>query len=301
MKNARFYILILLLGLPLSALHSQQLPNFTQYMFNDFVLNPAIAGTRPYYEIRSNSRFQWAGVIDAPQTMSLSIYGPHSSKDMGFGGYLFNDITGPTSRTGLYGSYAYNVGINDNIRLSMGLSAGILQNKVDGTKITLFDPNDQALQESVYSSYSPDASIGLYAYGENWFAGFSAFQLFANSLKYYDVKSGLNKLKTHYYLMAGYRFEINSDFMVEGSSLVKKVTPVPFQVELNVRGMYQKKFWLGVSYRSSDAMSVLLGYIHMEKYYFGYAYDIGLSDFRKYNSGSHEIMVGVRFNKIKNP
>jgi len=269
-------------------------------MFNDFVLNPAIAGTKPYYEIRSASRFQWAGVIDAPQTMSLSMYGPHSTKDMGFGGYLYNDITGPTSRTGIYGSYAYNIEIKTGIRLSMGLSGGILQNKVDGTKITLNEPNDQALKEAVYSNYSPDASVGLYAHGDNWFAGFSAFQLFANSLKYYDVKTGLNKLKTHYYLMGGYRYEINNDFQVEGSTMIKNVIPVPFQIEMNVKGTYQEKFWLGLSYRSSDAMSVLVGYIHMEKYYFGYAYDIGLSDFRKYNSGSHEIMIGVRFNKIKN-
>ena len=298
MKKGIFIISLLTLLIP-EILLSQQLPVFTQFMFNDFVLNPAIAGTKPYYEIRSNSRFQWAGVLDAPQTMSLSLYGPHSSKNMGFGGYLFNDVTGPTSRTGLYGSYAYNVELSSGIRLSMGLSAGILQNKVDGTKITLFDPNDQALKESVYSNYSPDAAVGLYAYGDHWFAGFSAFQLFANSLKYYDIKSGLNKLKTHYYLMGGYRYDFQENFSLEGSALVKKVAPTPFQLELNLKGTYLNKFWLGLSYRSSDAMSLMLGYLHMEKYYFGYSYDIGLSDFRKYHSGSHEIMIGFRFNKIK--
>jgi len=281
-------------------LPAQQLSSYSQFMFNDYILNPAVVGTKDYYQIRANSRFQWAGIVDAPQTVSFSVFGPHSSKDMGFGGYLINDVTGPTSHTGLYGSYAYNIALQNDIRLSMGLSFGILQNKVDGTKITLFEPNDEALKESVYASVTPDATIGLYAYGENWYAGFSAFQLFANSLKVYDVKNGLNKLKTHYFLMGGYTFYVNKDITVEPAVLVKKTSPVPMQININARVKYLKKVWLGAAFRSSDAVSIMVGYIHNEKYYFGYSYDIGLNDIRKYNFGSHEIMIGFRFSKIKN-
>ncbi len=289
----------LLLILLTPDLQAQQLSNYSQFMFNDYVLNPAVAGTKDYYRIRANSRFQWAGIIDAPQTVSFSVFGPHATRDMGFGGYIINDVTGPTSRTGLYGSYAYNVEIKDDIRLSMGLSVGLLQYKVDGTRITLFDPDDNALKESVTSTFTPDADVGLYAYGKNWYAGFSAFQLFANSLKIYDVKNGLNKLKTHYYLMGGYTIEINRDFTVEPGLLIKKTTPVPVQIDLNTKVTYLEKMWLGVSYRSSDAVAILVGYIHDKKYYFGYSYDIGINDIRRYNSGSHEIMLGVHFNDIK--
>ena len=277
----------------------QQMSTYSQFMFNNYVLNPAVAGTVNHYQIRADSRFQWAGIVDGPQTVSFSVFGPHAKKPMGFGGYILSDITGPTSRTGIYGSYAYNIGLTDAIRLSMGLSFGMLQNKVDGTKITLYDPNDHALQESVYSSVVPDASVGAYAYGENWYAGFSAFQLFANSLKMYDEKNGLNKLKTHFYLMGGYTFHAGDDWAIEPAALYKKTAVVPAQIDLNVKVTYLDKVWLGATWRSSDAIALLVGYIHAGKYYFGYSYDIGINEIRRYNSGTHEIMVAVHFNDIK--
>ena len=289
----------LLLILCAPKLPAQQLSIYSQFMFNNYVLNPAVAGTKDYYQIRANSRFQWAGILDAPQTVSFSVFGPHATKNMGFGGHIINDVTGPTSRTGLYGTYAYNVEVRNDIRFSMGLSLGLLQNKVDGTKITLFDPDDQALQKRVYSSIVPDASVGLYLYGDHWYAGASAFQLFANSLKMYNVRNGLNRLKVHFYLMGGYIFENSDNFSIEPAILIKKTAPVPLLVDFNTRFTYLKKIWLGASYRTSDAVALMVGYIHNEKYYFGYSYDIGINDIKKYNSGSHEIMLGVRFNEIK--
>ena len=291
------YILYIFIILP-GTLLSQQLPHYSQFMFNDYVINPAVAGAKDFYEAKAMSRFQWAGVVDAPQTVSLSINGPHAKKPMGFGGYLYNDVTGPTSRTGLYGTYAYNIGLANNIRLSMGLSFGLLQNTIDGTKITLHDLNDPALKEAVTSSIVPDAALGVYAYDDNWFAGFSAFQLFANNLKVYDEKNGLNTLKRHYFLTAGYLFSF-SDFVLEPSFIVKGMVNVPPQIDINLKVTYLEIAWLGISYRSQDAIAILAGYIHKKKYYFGYAYDITISDFKYYNSGSHEIMIGFRFNNLK--
>ncbi len=270
-----------------SGLKSQQLPHFTQFMFNDYVLNPAVAGTKDYYQVRSNSRFQWAGIVDAPQTISLSLNGPHSSRPMGFGGYLYNDVTGPTSRTGLYGTYAYNILIKGEVRLSMGLSFGIMQNKIDGTEITLHDPDDLAMQGGITSTVVPDASVGFYFYAPDWYAGFSAFQLFSN------------KLKSHFYLLGGYRYDINDQFSIEPSLIIKAMSPVPIQIDLNAKVTYQEMVWLGLSYRSRDAASILLGYIHDKRYYFGYSYDFSTSDIRSYNSGSHEIMIGIRFTALK--
>src|ERR1035437_3576786 len=90
------------------SLFSQQEPQYTLYMLNPFLTNPALAGTNNYYQIRTNHRFQWTGLKDAPITNSISAYGPHSTKSMGYGGTIYNDITGPTSRTGINGVYAYN-------------------------------------------------------------------------------------------------------------------------------------------------------------------------------------------------
>ncbi len=282
-----------------AGLQSQQLPHFTQFMFNDYVLNPAVAGTKDYYQVRSNSRFQWAGIVDAPQTISLSLNGPHSTRPMGFGGYIYNDVTGPTSRTGLYGTYAYNIAVKGQVRLSMGLSFGIMQNKIDGTEIELHEPDDPAMQGGITSTVVPDASFGFYFYAPSWYAGFSAFQLFSNNLKVYDEKNGLNKLKSHFYLLGGYRYDINDQFTLEPSVIIKAMSPVPIQIDLNAKVTYQEMVWLGLSYRSRDAASLLVGYIHDQRYYFGYSYDFSTSDIRSYNSGSHEIMIGIRFISIR--
>lgn len=280
-------------------LSAQQLPVFTQFMFNTYVFNPAVAGTHNYYQVRLNNRFQWAGITDAPQTNSLSVYGPHANRDMGFGGYVFNDATGPTSRNGLYGSYAYNLAVSSMMRLSMGVSAGLLQNRVDGTKITLLDPSDPALLDAVSSAFSPDATLGLYLYSPSFHIGFSAHQLFGNKLNLFEEGTGLNRLKAHFYLTGGYKYFVNFDFALEPSVIVRGSMPTPLQVDFNLKGWYQDLVWLGVSVRSQDAVSFLLGYTHENKFNFGYSYDMSFSSIRKHNSGSHEIFVGMRFNPVK--
>jgi len=293
------YLTFISLLVSVSVVKGQQVPHFTQYMFNDYVINPAIAGTHSYYQVRLNSRLQWVGITDAPQTNSLSVYGPHTSKDMGFGGHVYTDVAGPTSRNGLYGTYAYNIVLNDNMRLSMGASAGIVQSKIDGTRITFHEPDNIPSLESVASTFVPDASVGLYLYASNFYAGFSAHQLFNNKLNYYENSTGLNKLKTHFYLTGGYTYAINSDFIIEPSIIIKGIMPVPVQADLSVRAYYREMLWMGAAFRSRDAASVLIGYIHDERFYFGYSYDISFSGIRTHNSGTHEIMLGMRFNPIK--
>ncbi|MBE0653719.1 MAG: type IX secretion system membrane protein PorP/SprF [Bacteroidales bacterium] len=297
MKKIQILLLMILFcGL---ALEAQQSPHFTQYMFNDFVINPAVAGTKDYYQIRSNHRFQWIGLSDPPLTNTLSIYGPHAKLPMGFGGYIYNDVTGPTSRTGITGSYAYNIEIDQDIRISGGLSFGLMQFKLDGAQLTIKEVNDLAIQPVVYNSYVPDASIGFYAYADEWYAGFSVSQLLNNKLTLFEEKSGLNKLKSHFYLTGGYKYEIDRDFVAEPSIIIKGTAPGIYTFDLTARVLYQDMVWGGLSYRFSDAVSILLGYIYDEKFYFGYAYDIGINELRSYNSGSHEIMIGYRFNDIR--
>ena len=129
------YVIGLMILASSTGLLAQQMPQYTQYMFNDFVINPAVAGVYNYYQIRTNHRFQWVGLLDPPMTNSIAFYGPHAKLDMGYGGYVYNDVTGPTSRTGITGSYAYNIAVTGDIRLSMGLSASVMQYRIDGTQL----------------------------------------------------------------------------------------------------------------------------------------------------------------------
>lgn len=280
-------------------LFGQQLPQYSQYMYNDFVINPALAGTHDYYQIRTNHRFQWVGMDDPPLTNSIAFYGPHAKMDMGFGGYIYTDVTGPTSRTGVTGSYAYNIALTPDMRLSMGLSFSMLQYKVDGTQLTPKDPSDHALQGVVSTSYVPDAGIGLYLYADDFYAGFSVAQLLNNKLRIFEEKTGLNKLKSHFYLTGGYNFQVAPDWVIVPAAIVKATAPKEIRFEINGKVEWQEMVWAGVGYRFHEAISIIAGYNYDDKFYFGYAYDIGITDLRKYNLGTHELMIGYRFNDIK--
>ena len=253
---------------------SQQLPQFTQYMFNTYILNPAVGGTHNYYQIRYNNRFQWVGVTDAPQTYNLSAYGPHATKDMGFGANLYHDVTGPTSRTGGLFSYSYNMQITPGgMRASGGISLGFLMFRADGSKFVFgdgFNMNDPAIFQSTKSVFTPDASLGVMFYSTMYFFGFSTHQLFGQRLyrsqltkivgdepeEYY----GVNRLKQHFMLTGGMLYPLNRDLELEPSVLIKYMYTSPFQVDVNVKATYRKQFWGGLSFRWQDGISALFGY-----------------------------------------
>ncbi len=288
----------LLLSLPFLSAEAQQLPQFSQYRLNDFVYNPAVAGVNPYYEAKSNNRYQWIGITDAPRTYILSVNGPHRSRKIGFGGCLFTDIVGPTRRTGVYFTYAYHLKLNEEIKLSLGLNAGLLQFMVDASKITLHDPVDGVIGNQLQTDLMPDFGAGFYLYSNKFYVGASVPQIVQSKIKFSDYTyTSLSKLATHYYVTAGYKFEINDDFDVEPSAVMKYVSPAPVQFDLGARVIYQDKVWLGGALRTKDAISAILGYVYQENLTFGYSYDFTTTNLKNYSTGTHEIMIGIKFNK----
>lgn len=289
-------ILVVVLG-NTGYLAAQQLPQFTNYMINSYVLNPALSGTKDYFEVLSNNRYQWVGVVDAPRTYVLSANGPYKSKNMGYGGYVFTDITGPTRRIGLTLSYAYHLKLNDTYKLSFGLTGGLLQFSVDGSKINLRDENDLALSGGMQSVIVPDFGFGTLLHTEKYYIGISIPQLYQSRLKFFDYStSSLSKLATHFYLMGGYKYTLNEKIMIEPSVLVKYVYPTPLKIDIGVRAIYKDMVWAGVAYRTNDAIIALVGYTHQNYLTFAYAYDITTTNLRNYSTGTHEIMFGLRFN-----
>ncbi len=291
---------LLFISLMLSTMLSQaqQLPHYTQYLINDYVTNPAIGGTSPYFKVQSNHRFQWLGITDAPRTYIFSMHGPIGGADnMGIGGYVFTDYTGPTRRSGFQVSYSYRIKITDDIKLSFGLAGGLLQFAVDGGKINLEDINDIVLSTSLQSALVPDIAAGLYLYEEDrWFFSISAPQLVGSRLQFFDAYNNtLSRLSNHYFAAGGYTFDIGGDFQIQPSFLIKYIDPLPIQVDANVRAIYQKNIWLGFNYRSEDAIGAMFGYSFREKFMLGYSYDFPISNLRRQSTGSHELMVGFRF------
>ena len=282
--------------------YSQQTPIYSQYMFNDFVINPAIASVYDYYQIRTTNRFQWIGIKDAPITNILSVYGPNKTGPWGLGATVYSDNTGPTGKTGAYLSYGYYVKIVNDIKLSFGLSLGLTQFKIDESKIVFENNEPTGLKK--FTWINPDATSGLYLYNEDFYFGFSVDQLFRNKMPI-NYKSGiarvdsLNRLKIHYTTVAGYKFKLSKEYEIEPSILFRATSNSSPQLELSSKFIYKKTLWLGASYRTSDAVAFLLGYTYKEKIYLGYAYDMTYSKLNVVSQGSHEIMVGARFNKIR--
>ena len=309
MKNTILHtkgiILIAILSIVLfssQTVEAQQIPQFTQYMFNNYISNPAVAGTYNYYQLRMNNRYQWVGMNDAPQTNSISLFGPLQNKDMGWGSYIYMDVTGPTSKMGLMGSYSYNMPINDEFRISGGISLGFMQYKIDGSKLTLGDNTngtpDPALT-NLGSVITPDASIGFYLYSSTYNFGISAHQLFGQKLKVYSNPLGINRLKQHILISGGTLIKLNRYYDLEPALLLKYMFRSPFQFELNTKITYKQQMWAGISYRFRDALAIMIGYNYKKKYIIGYSYDYSYTGIRQYQSGTHEIMIGYLFDKIK--
>ena len=298
MKKITILILIISTAIVVNA---QQLPQFTQYMINDYVFNPAIAGIENNYQMKTNIRNQWIGVVDAPRTTVLSIYGKHRESNVGLGGVVFNDQVGPTSRTGLSLSYAYHFSLTDKMKMSLALAGGFTQIKIDPNHLHFKEFEPQA-QGGILSSLVPDATFAFYLYTKDWYIGASVPQLLNSNLGFFEddylETYNLNpdgSLERHYFAMTGYKWKVNYDYVIEPSVLLKSVAPADPVVDIGVKVTYQNKLWLGTAYRTNGDIGVLLGYSIGNRYLIGYSYDMISSGLGDYTSGSHEFVLGIRF------
>jgi type IX secretion system PorP/SprF family membrane protein len=298
-RRLKIKLLIAFTLLSVMQVSAQQLPQYTQYMLNDFPINPAIAGKgKDYWDVVSNNRYQWVGITDAPRTYILSLQGPSRNRKMGFGGTLFTDIVGPTRRVGFQGAYSYHLKLNETLNLNLGLSAGVLQYSVDGHKLYLHDNDDPVIPIVYKSALVPDFGAGLYLHNEKLYVSMSVPQFYDAQVKFTDMThSSLSRIKPHVYALAGYKFDLGEDFQLEPSVMVKYIDPAPVKVDGGLRLSYQKKLWLGVNYRTNDAITGLVGFMYNNWLMFGYSYDYTTTALRNYSTGTHEIMLGLRFTR----
>jgi len=278
---------------------AQQMPLYSQYMMNGFLLNPAMAGNVDYIPLRLTVRQQWVGINDAPSTQAISGHYLFNNKKMGLGGYIYNDMFGPIRQTGLQACYAYHLTLGTNNKLAFGLAFKAFQFEYDETALTVIDESDPVVQNAKESTFVPDADFGVYFYDNEhkYFAGLAATQLIELDIKLDE--SNKNSMVRHYYLTGGYKFKVSEEFDVEPSILGKATEKTPFQLDFNAKGYYKKNYWLGVSYRSSSDIVAILG-IKVDKYYIGYSFDYPFSNINNYSTGSHEIMIGFNIGEGKN-
>jgi type IX secretion system PorP/SprF family membrane protein len=286
-------LLIVILAALFGNVQSQQLPLYSQYMMNGFLLNPAMAGSVDYLPLRVTARKQWVGIDDAPSTYALSGHYLFKNIKFGLGGYIFSDKFGPISRTGIQVCAAYHLPLESmDSKLSFGLSFSGYQFKLDESQMVTIDENDPALTKAVETTFAPDANFGVYLYGQKYYVGVAATQLVEFKLNIGDNTSNENKEVRHYFVMGGYKFGLGKDFELEPSLMLKGTEHTPFQVDVNVKGILKKNYWLGFSYRTSKDIVAMLG-VKVDRYLIGYSFDYTTSNIKNYSKGTHEIMLGV--------
>lgn len=272
----------------------QQLDISSLYNLNKYEINPAVAGSEEGMPTAFSYRKSWIGIEGAPTMQRLSTH-IGVGKSMGVGLKVLNSVQGPLRRTGMEATYAYHISLNtvDSSYLSFGLSAYLYQYYLNKQSLVVEDPTDPVVQGSE-KKVVPDAAFGVYYHARNYYIGLAIYQLFQGRIRFDANDIADNQQIRHYFMNMGYRFDIGEDFELEPSVLLKYVEGSVFQADLNVYATYLKMLSLGVSYRTSNAVILQLGY-RTGALNIAYAYDIGMSDISSVSSGSHEIMVVYRF------
>ncbi|PRX51835.1 PorP/SprF family type IX secretion system membrane protein [Salegentibacter salegens] len=290
MKN--IYLLIFCLMFSVSAL-AQQLPQFTQYMYNTISINPAYAGSRDGFSITALNRNQWAGVSGAPNTQTLSVHSPLTNDKVGLGLSVINDKTGYENYTYAYGDFAYRLDFNNNISLAMGLKAGMSYYNLDEELFNDQQVLNDPFFEDQFNKWTPNFGIGFYLSAQNWYIGASAPKLINNNNHEYNEFLAMEQI--HYYLTGGYVFDLNENLKFRPTSLLKMTSGAPLSVDFSGTMIFHEKFYLGANWRIDDALGAFLDVELFDGFRAGYAYEYSISDIRPYTSGSHEILLIYEF------
>ncbi len=306
-----WFCFLVILG---STVSGQQLPLYSQYLYNKFLINPAVAGSDGYTSWNLTAREQWVGYSGAPRTFSFSgqtrllkrsyilkqsstkkqVFRPKSDGKVGLGGYLFSDRNGLITRTGMQGSYAYHLWLHNSTQLSLGLSFTGYHYKIDEKQINFEDPNEPWMNNELRRGiFVPDAAFGIYLLNAKYNAGFSTEQLFRGSAKIGSDAYKYFSMDRHYYLFGSYYFELNSMTELEPSILLMMSDQLKPQADIGVTFIYNKGFWAGLAYRTNAAIIANVGVKH-NSIFIGYAFDFTLQEIQRITYGTHEITLAMK-------
>ena len=292
MRNAA--LIALLACTPAAA---QQTAQYTQYVFNMFAINPAVAGSKDCIDVRLGYRQQWVGFPGAPTTGWATVMGTIKPKGKSFkanrhgiGAFVEADNTGPLGYTSFQGAYAYHLQMKRDFFMSLGFFAGVRQEKITLGDVYPTDNNDPALNNNGNVMVYPDITPGIWLYGKSTWAGFSMQQALGNKVKGLGTDT---RLARNYIFSIGHRYRIDRKFSVVPSTLVKVAPGAPMALDINVMMEYRRKLGLGVSYRNQDAVAFMLKVPFLKYFTLGYSYDVTTSRLRSGGANTHEIILGI--------
>lgn len=293
-------LLIITIGLlSLTKVSSQQLSMFSQYYWNDYVINPAFTGIKNTPRVQLGYRNQWSGFQGAPKTYTVGGHTGFEKQKMGLGGMFFMDDQGGAIRqNGVMINYSYQLKLNQNSGLSFGVSGILNQYSFNGSGISNINP-DATLQTNV-TQLAPDMNFGIvYNLNNKLFIGLAANQLVQSRLNKFGSSTlaiSENQLIRHYNLSASYLAKLNKDFDLEPYALLRTTFIKAPQAEIGGKVTYKKYVFGGLTYRTNESVIGLVG-MNYQNFMLAYSYDFTLTAIRSYSSGSHELLLAYQFKK----
>ena len=332
--NKRRHILFLYFLLAAStSVFSQAKPSYTQYILNNYILNPALTGIENYTDVRLSHRNQWTGINGAPVTNYFSLHTPIGKKDdrttatsfqkqgvnprgtaywqdytapaphHGVGLAAVNDRAGYLNRWSVYASYAYHIPVGLRTTLAAGMNAGISAVNLDRSKINFagLDPNDPAIgyANNELKKIKPELGAGLWLYSSDYFAGISVLNIIPGKQQFVENDRYGEFYTPNYFLTAGYRFLLGEDLNLIPSFMLQYWTPQLLGLHVNAKLQYRDLAWIGAGYRYSDLVggySAMAGLNVSNTFNVSYSYEVATtSRLRTYTGNTHEIMIGFIF------
>ena len=301
----KYYSLLLIGILSVNMCFSQQDPQYTQYMYNTQIINPGYIGSKTTLGFGLLYRTQWSGFEGAPNTGTITFNLPLGIlKRNAIGFSAINDEIGPSNETNLTIDYAYSLLLSGNSRLSFGIKAGISILDVDYTKLNIYDQNDWQFANNIDKKVQPQIGAGIYYNTDKIYVGLSVPNFF-NSKHYNsdsinnDNEDAIAIERLHYFLIAGYVFDISDNVKFKPATMFKWVNGSPLQADVSANFLINNKFTLGASYRWDAALSALAGFHISNQVFLGMGYDFQTTDIEDHSNGSYEFFL--RFDVFNNP
>jgi type IX secretion system PorP/SprF family membrane protein len=296
MNKIKFIVLLFLIA-ELNSF-AQQNSQYTQYMYNMSVINPAYSGSSGVPVVRVAGRTQWVNILGAPRTASFSLDAP-VGRSVGLGFSVIHDRIGPVRENIVTGDFSYTIFTSDEGRLAFGLKGGF--RSFDIGTLTTIDPDPINVPINRISAV---VGAGVFYYTDKFYAGFSSPNLLKTKYDDRDVAviTDAND-SAPFYLTSGYVFDITDDIKLKPSTMFKMASGSPISIDISTNLLINNNLEFGLSYRFDDSMAAMIGIQASQKIRFGYAFEYSTSNFGRFNSGTHELMLIYKFNRrdMKSP
>ena len=301
MKKYQFILLCLLAAVVSGK--AQQLQTSSMYDLQGVYHNPSTAGTQGFNFVGASYRTQWSGFSGSPKTATVFGSFELPEQKIGLGGYIYQDKTGPTSRTGIQLAFAKHIPLNNGGKFSLGIEARGLQFAIDRAKLSETLGADPALGTSE-NRFKFDAGFGISYNGKKLQLGVSASQLIQSKLDFYSgnlTPTEAGRLYRHYYFHGAYKWNVDGATSITPNALVIYLPNAPTTYQFGARVEHNEVFWWGLGYRVDQSFILSAGVNVGKKFTLGYSFDIYQSPISVFdaNANAHEVLLRFNMHRSK--